>query len=138
MITDKEILKDSSVLRRIGRLAGITLFEAKSGYAPWNEDETFGVTAHRLPGFPDYDQKWWAVVYQELEAHEDRKHLPRRVFLDSYQVEKIMEWAKDLIVPVDDHEAAKKCTDCKGSGWYVGMVERYYCPTCDEAGKVAP
>jgi len=23
-----------------------------------------------------------------------------------------------------------RCGDCKGSGWYVGIVERYPCPTC--------
>ena len=28
----------------------------------------------------------------------------------------------------------EKCDDCKGSGWYVGIVERRYCPTCDGSG----
>lgn len=27
------------------------------------------------------------------------------------------------------------CKDCKDTGWYVGMVERYPCPTCQK-GKV--
>ena len=28
-----------------------------------------------------------------------------------------------------------RCDDCKGSGWYVGIVERRVCPTCDGSGE---
>lgn len=37
-----------------------------------------------------------------------------------------------------DHEAdgLEPCNDCKGSGWYVGLIDRRYCPTCDGAGYV--
>jgi hypothetical protein len=28
----------------------------------------------------------------------------------------------------------EKCDDCKGSGWYVGIVEKRYCPTCGGSG----
>ena len=35
-----------------------------------------------------------------------------------------------------DRPKGEKCTDCKGSGWYVGLVERRKCPTCDGEGYV--
>lgn len=42
--------------------------------------------------------------------------------------------------PDDEHDneadGLTKCGDCKGSGWYVGIIERRRCPTCDGAGWV--
>ncbi len=34
----------------------------------------------------------------------------------------------------DDEQDHDRCVDCKGSGWYVGLHERRYCPTCDGSG----
>lgn len=34
----------------------------------------------------------------------------------------------------DDELDHDRCTDCKGSGWYVGFTERRHCPTCDGSG----
>ena len=34
----------------------------------------------------------------------------------------------------DDTQDHDRCTDCKGTGWYVGFTERKYCPTCDGSG----
>ena len=36
--------------------------------------------------------------------------------------------------PYDDEQDHERCVDCKGSGWYVGLIERRYCPTCDGSG----
>lgn len=36
--------------------------------------------------------------------------------------------------PYEDEDHHVACEDCKGSGWYVGLVERRYCPTCDGSG----
>lgn len=38
--------------------------------------------------------------------------------------------------PYNDEQDHLRCTDCKGSGWYVGFTERRHCPTCDGAGYV--
>lgn len=32
---------------------------------------------------------------------------------------------------LQDHEI---CEDCRGSGWYTGLWQKYYCPTCDGSG----
>lgn len=37
----------------------------------------------------------------------------------------------DLYDDAKDHE---RCPDCKGSGYYVGLIEKYHCPTCDGSG----
>ena len=34
----------------------------------------------------------------------------------------------------EDITPEARCDDCKGSGWYVGVVERYPCPTCGGSG----
>ena len=34
----------------------------------------------------------------------------------------------------DDTQDHDRCTDCKGTGWYIGFTERRYCPTCDGSG----
>lgn len=36
--------------------------------------------------------------------------------------------------PTDDDVVHDRCGDCSGSGWYVGLVERRHCPTCDGSG----
>jgi hypothetical protein len=36
--------------------------------------------------------------------------------------------------PYDDEADHLRCEDCQGSGWYVGLVERRLCPTCDGSG----
>lgn len=35
-----------------------------------------------------------------------------------------------------DNEAdgLRRCTDCKGSGWYIGATVREHCKTCDGSG----
>jgi hypothetical protein len=34
----------------------------------------------------------------------------------------------------DDEQDHTRCTDCNGSGYYVGFTERRACPTCDGSG----
>lgn len=34
----------------------------------------------------------------------------------------------------DDAQDHTRCPDCKGSGWYTGLVEKRLCPTCDGSG----
>jgi DnaJ-class molecular chaperone len=34
----------------------------------------------------------------------------------------------------DDEQDHTRCTDCNGSGYYVGFTERRTCPTCDGSG----
>ncbi len=41
---------------------------------------------------------------------------------------------KRFSVVCDDVVARKRCDDCGGSGWYIGLVERRHCPTCDGSG----
>jgi hypothetical protein len=36
--------------------------------------------------------------------------------------------------PYDDEKDHTRCPDCKGSGYYVGFLERRLCPTCDGSG----
>jgi DnaJ-class molecular chaperone len=36
----------------------------------------------------------------------------------------------------DDAKDHERCADCKGSGYYVGLMERSYCRACDGAGWV--
>lgn len=35
-----------------------------------------------------------------------------------------------------DRPRGPKCTDCKGSGWYVGLIDRRECPTCGGEGHL--
>ena len=41
---------------------------------------------------------------------------------------------KRFSVVCDDGVVHKRCDDCGGSGWYIGLVERRCCPTCDGSG----
>ena len=34
----------------------------------------------------------------------------------------------------DDAKDHLRCPDCKGSGYYVGLLERSLCKTCDGSG----
>ena len=34
----------------------------------------------------------------------------------------------------DDEQDHKRCPDCRGTGFYVGFLERSYCTTCDGSG----
>jgi hypothetical protein len=36
----------------------------------------------------------------------------------------------------DDEKDHCRCSDCKGTGWYIGFTTRCHCPTCDGAGFV--
>lgn len=41
---------------------------------------------------------------------------------------------EDADEPYDDEKDHTRCPDCKGSGYYVGFLERRLCPTCDGSG----
>lgn len=125
----EELLKDPLIERCIGKLDGFAIYQAKPDFRPIDR----GVTVYA----PDISQEVWKKVVEELTTKEDRKDLPRNIFLHEFQVTRLMGWAEGLITPVDE-EGLIDCGDCKGSGWYVGAFERYYCPTCDGAGKVVP
>jgi DnaJ-class molecular chaperone len=36
--------------------------------------------------------------------------------------------------PYDDEQDHIRCSDCQGSGYYVGFTDRRHCPTCDGSG----
>ena len=36
----------------------------------------------------------------------------------------------------DDAQDHQQCVDCKGSGYYVGFLERSYCRSCDGSGWI--
>ncbi len=46
------------------------------------------------------------------------------------------EWSKHFEVSLTPEEIAPeiRCDDCKGEGWYVGIIERKPCPTCGGSG----
>lgn len=125
----EDILKDPLIVRCLGKLEEFTLYEARTGYNPDGK----GVTVFGPP--PTQEQKWWDMCTHELRTRKDRVDLPRNIFLETFQAEAILRWAGDRIVPMNEDNLLP-CADCKGSGWYVGMVERYYCPTCNGAGKI--
>lgn len=125
----EDILKDPNIVRCVGRLEGFVIYQAKPDFVPWDR----GCTVYA----PDICREVWERIVEELTTKGDRKHLPRNIFLHEFQVTRLMGWAEGLITPVDE-DGLIDCSDCKGSGWYVGAFERYHCPTCDGAGKVVP
>jgi hypothetical protein len=36
----------------------------------------------------------------------------------------------------DDAQDHQRCSDCKGSGYYVGFLERSFCRNCDGSGWI--
>lgn len=51
--------------------------------------------------------------------------------LDEEEVKELNSEIEDGYDDLQDHEL---CDDCKGSGFYVGLMEKKYCPTCDGSG----
>ena len=120
MITHEEIIKDRLVIRCLGRLDGYAIYEAENEFSPGDR----GVTIRRS----EISKEIWEKTIKELRARGDRKHLPRNVFLGKWQIETLLFWADGLFGSLS--ETKPSCEDCKGTGWYVGVVERYPCPTC--------
>jgi RecJ-like exonuclease len=56
----------------------------------------------------------------------------RQRLLPTAKVESEPEQGPELAY--DDEADHDRCEDCHGTGWYVGLVERRYCPTCDGSG----
>ncbi len=116
----EDLLKDPLIIRCLGRLYGYAIYEAKNEFRPGER----GVTIRSS----EISKEIWEQTVQELRTKENRKHLPRNVFLGNWQIETLLFWADGLLEPLS--EAKASCEDCKDTGWYVGVVERYPCPTC--------
>ncbi len=51
------------------------------------------------------------------------------------ELEEHLDWLmEDMCDEYDDEQDHTRCSDCKGSGWYIGFTERKYCPKCDGSG----
>ena len=122
-ITHEELMGDSLIIRCLGRLDGYAVYEAKSNFRPaggWGVT----VTSHKL------NRDVWKRVVDDLRTREDRMHLPRNIFLATWQVESLMKWAEGDFAPMTVEQSY--CEDCKGTGVYTGIVRRYPCPTCQK------
>lgn len=123
--THAEILAEDKVIRCLGKLDGYAIYVAKYNYMPPKNgvtSRTNGITA-----------ELWSGIVKEMNGPDRKYH--DSVFIDEYQARSLLEWAEDKLVPWSDASKEKPCEDC-ADGWYVGVIERYPCPTCNGTKRV--
>ena len=125
--THEEILKDPKV-RYLGKLDGYAVYKAEDGYRPPGNGATIFVR--------DLTRETWRKVIKEMNGPNRVDH--DSIFLELYQADDFLKWAGDLLLKSSEEARTGQapCTDCK-DGWYVGIVERRLCPTCNGT-KVVP
>jgi hypothetical protein len=116
----EEIMKDPLIVRCVGRWEEFTIYEVKSGFSLVDDNDVSRGFWIRIL----LDLSHWEKALKEMRAIEDAS---RNVFLHDYQIEALLKWV--TVAPFDEKQSMT-CKDCKSTGWYVGIVERYPCPTC--------
>jgi DnaJ-class molecular chaperone len=93
-------------------------------------------------------------VYQQTieswkQSTADMASVIHRAACHNLKSEKLSEASFRITIRTDGNKCSKhfllrreistkdRCEDCKGSGWYVGIVERRPCPTCDGTGRTS-
>jgi len=126
--THKQIVSHPKVIRCLGLLDGYPLYVAKTGYMPPLNGVTLRV--------PYITEEAWRKIREEMRGPGRADH--DAIFLEECQVEDLLKWAGDRLASVTDESCPSKeapCPDCK-NGWYVGLVERRVCPSCNGTRKV--